>query len=116
MKKLLLGVLLLSAAAGANATCPAKASRPMTFMDLVVPDGAPRPADANAFSVVNDDMSVQQLFAAVGPPDASDGNTTTVFVYCLPDGSEVRVGTHDGSTILYVRHDRKEIYKRKKKK
>jgi hypothetical protein len=116
MKTLLLGALLLAAAAGANATCPATASRSDTFMDLVVPEGAPRPADANAFNVVNDDMSIQQLFATVGPPDASDGNTTTIFVYCLPDGSQVRVGTHDGTTILYVRHDRKELYKRKKKK
>lgn len=114
--KICLSALLLLAAAGAHAGCPEKHSRSVTFMELSVPEGAPRPADANAFSVVNDDMSVAQLFAAVGPPDASDGATTTIFVYCLPDGSEVRIGSRDGTTIDYVRHDRKELYKRKKKK
>jgi hypothetical protein len=112
----LLPALLMLAAAGANAGCPAKHSRADTFMELSVPEGAPRPADANAFNVVNDDMTIAKLFAAVGPPDASDGATTTIYVYCLPDGSEVRVGTRDGTTIDYVRHDREELYRRKKKK
>lgn len=114
--KILLPALLLLAAAGANAGCPEKHSRSVTFMELAVPDGAPRPVDASAFGVVNDDMTLAQLFAAVGPPDASDGATTAIYVYCLPDGSEVRVGSRDGTTIDYVRHDRKELYKRRKKK
>jgi hypothetical protein len=108
------GVLLLIAT-DLCAACPQKHSRAATFVELSVPDGAPRPADANAFSVVNGDMTITKLFVAVGPPDASDGETTTIYVYCLPDGSEVRVGTRDGTTIDYVRHGRKELYKRQKK-
>ena len=115
MKVLAAGFLMLTAA-GAHAGCLEKHSRSATFMELSVPEGARRPADANAFNVVNDDMTIAQLFAAVGPPDASDGATTTIYVYCLPDGSEVRVGSRDGSTIDYVRHERKEIFRRKKKK
>jgi hypothetical protein len=114
--KVFLSAFLLLAAAGANAGCPEKHSRADTFMELVVPEGAPRPAEASAFNVVNDDMTIAMLFASVGPPDASDGTTTTIYVYCLPDGSEVRVGSRDGTTIDYVRHDRKELYKRRKKK
>jgi hypothetical protein len=110
----LLGALLLTVT-GAHAACPQKHSRADTFMELSVPEGARRPADASAFSVVDGEMTIAKLFVAVGPPDASDGETTTIYVYCLPDGSEVRVGTRDGTTIDYVRHDRKELYKRKKK-
>jgi hypothetical protein len=114
VKIFLPGVLLL-AATGAHAACPQKHSRAATFMELSVPEGAPRPADADAFGVVDADMTIAKLFQAVGPPDASDGESTTIYVYCLPDGSEVRVGTRDGTTIDYVRHGRKELYKRKKK-
>ena len=114
-KTLVIGLLLFAAAHAANAGCPQK-FRPDTFLELAVPDGAPRPADANAFSVVDDDMSIEKLFKTVGPPDASDGTTTTIYVYCLPDGSEVRVASRDGTTIDYVRHGRQEMYKRKKKK
>ena len=109
------GLLLLTIGSAANAGCPQK-FRPDTFVDLAVPEGAPRPADANAFSVINDEMSIETLFRTVGPPDASDGASVTVYVYCLPDGSEVRVFSRDGASIDSVRHDRKEIYKRKKKK
>jgi len=115
MKALLTAVLLLAAATNAAATCP-QHHRPDTFVDLAVPEGAPRPADATAFSVVGDDMSIEKLFATVGPPDASDGSTTTIYVYCLPDGSEVRIFSRDGTTIDSVRHGRQEIYKRAKKK
>jgi hypothetical protein len=116
VKAVALILVLLAASPFAHGACAEKYSRQPTFMALAVPEGAPRPADANAFSIVNDDLTIQKLFAAVGPPDASDGTSTTIYVYCLPDGSEVRVGTLDGTTILYVRHDRKEMYQRKKKK
>ena len=116
MKSYLLALVLICMVPVASATCPEKPSRSPQFMDLVVPEGAPRPADAGAFSVVNDDMTIDRLFKTVGPPDASDGTTMTIFVYCLADGSEVRVATRDGSIIEYVRHDRRELYKRKKKK
>lgn len=110
-----LAALLLTVGCIAHAGCPDKVTRSDTFMALVVPDGAPRPADASAFSIVNDDMGVQSLFAAVGPPDGSDGITSTVFVWCLNDGTQVRVTTRDGSKIDNVRHDGKLVYKRKKK-
>jgi hypothetical protein len=110
------GLLAFAAVTGANAGCPEKHSRSATFMELSVPEGAPRPADVNAFGIVNDDMTIAKLFASVGPPDASDGGSSPVYFYCLPDGSEVRVGSRDSSTIDYVRHDRKEIFRRKKKK
>jgi hypothetical protein len=116
MKPARVAATLLCLTSIAQANCPEKRSRALTFVDLVIPDGAPRPADANAFSVVNDDMTIEKLFATVGPPDASDGTTSTIFIYCFADGSEVRVATRDGSTIDSVRHDRKELYKRKKKK
>jgi hypothetical protein len=115
MRTSLMTCVLLAAASFAPAKCPEKRLLSPTFMELVVPDNAPRPADANAFNVVTDDMSIQNLFAAVGPPDGSDGTSMTVYVWCFADGSEVRVSTRDGTTIDNVRHDGKLLYKRKKK-
>jgi hypothetical protein len=116
MKPYLIAGLLLSAASQANAACAQKHSRSPQFVELAVPDGAPRPKSADDFSFINDATTIEQMTAKIGPPDAADSERTPVFVYCLPDGSEIRIGSRDGSLIDYVRHNGKEIYKRKKKK
>jgi hypothetical protein len=115
VKATLFALVFLCAMNAARAGCGDQHNNSLTFVVLAVPEGAPRPANATAFSVVNDAMTINQLFAAVGPPDASDGTVTTIYVYCLDDGSEVRVGTRDGTTIDYVRHGGKLLYKRGKK-
>jgi len=116
MRTVFFSLTMLLAAGAAGADCGDRHARVATFMVLAVPEGAPRPADANAFSFVTDDTTLEKMFAIVGPPDASDGTTTTIYVYCFADGTEVRVGTRDGVTIEYVRHDGHEMYRRKKKK
>jgi hypothetical protein len=116
MKPYLLAGLLLVAASCADAACSEKRSRGPQFVELAVPDGAPRPKGAEDFNFIDDTTTIGQLTAKVGPPDASDGDSVPVLVYCLPDGSEMRIGSRDGSTIEFVRHDGKQIFKRKKKK
>jgi hypothetical protein len=116
MKIYLATALLLTAAASANAACPEKRSRSPQFVELAVPDGSPRPASVEDFRFIGDETTIEQLTAKIGPPDAADGERVPVFVYCLPDGSEIRVGSRDGVAIDYVRHDGHEIFKRKKKK
>jgi len=117
---------LLTAALGALAACPAlaqagncidKHARDPNFVQLAVPENAPRPADASAFSIVDESMTVDTLSAKIGPADGStsSGTSTTILVWCVPDG-EVRVSTRDGSTIEQVRHNGKVVYDRKKKK
>ena len=117
MKPLLLAAALACCASLAQAgNCVDKHARDPMFVQLAIPDNAPRPADAGAFSIVDDAMTVEKLSDRIGPPDGSmgSGGKTTILVWCVPDG-EVRVSTRDGSTIESVRHNGKLIYGRKKK-
>jgi hypothetical protein len=97
--------------------CIDKHARDPNFVQLAVPDNAPRPADASAFSIVDETVTVDKLTRKIGPPDGSTGTgtSTSILVWCVPDG-EVRVSTRDGSTIEQVRHNGKVVYDRKKKK
>ena len=118
MKKLLLTAALACAASFAQAgNCVDKHARDPDFVQLAIPENAPRPADAAAFSIVDDTMTVEKLSATIGPPDGSMGTAskTSILVWCVPDG-EVRVSTRDGSTIELVRHNGKVVFERKKKK
>ena len=118
MRTILIATALACFAPLAQAgNCVDKHARDPTFVQLAIPDNAPRPADATAFSIVDDAMTVETLSGKIGPPDGSmgSGTKTTILVWCVPDG-EVRVSTRDGSTIESVRHNGKVVYERKKKK
>lgn len=118
MKSPLLAAALACCASLAQAgNCIDKHARDPDFVQLAVPDNAPRPADAGAFSIVDETMTVEKLNEKVGPPDGSmgSGTRTTILVWCVPDG-EVRVTTRDGSTIDSVRHNGKLVFDRRKKK
>ena len=118
MKTILFAATLACCASWAQAgNCVDKHANDPNFVQLAVPDGAPRPADAAAFSIVDETMTVEKLTGKVGPPDGSmaSGTRTTLLVWCVPDG-EVRVSTRDGSTIEQVRHNGKVVFDRRKKK
>lgn len=97
--------------------CIDKHANDPNFVQLTVAENAPRPADAAAFSIVDENLTIDKLSEKVGPPDGStsSGLKTTILVWCVPDG-EVRVSTRDGSTIEQVRHNGKVMFDRKKKK
>jgi len=115
MKAALLIALACSASLAQAGNCVDKHARDPTFVQLAVPENAPRPANASAFAGIDETVTVEKLTAKVGPPDGSMGESITVLIWCLPDG-EVQVSTRDGTTIDRVRHDGKVIYDRKKKK
>jgi hypothetical protein len=117
MKIILLATALACAPVAQAGNCIDKHARDPNFMQLAVPENAPRPADAGAFAIVDDTMTLEKLTGKLGPPDGSTGSgtSTTILVWCVPDG-EVRVSTRDGSTIEQVRHNGKVVYDRKKKK
>ena len=116
MKRALALLLIFHGVSLAHAgNCVDKHARDPNFMQLSVPENAPRPADAAAFSFIDETITIEKLSAKIGPPDGSMGDTTTVLVWCVPDG-EVRVASRDGSTIDSVRHNGKLLYDRKKKK
>lgn len=116
MKAPLSAALLLFAAHHANAACETRRSRDVSFVELAVPDGAKRPAGADEFRFITDETTFDQVVAAVGPPDASQGTRISYYIWCLPDGSEVKLGTRDRVAIETVSHDGKSFYKRGKKK
>jgi hypothetical protein len=115
--RIALTALLLSIASSPAwaVPCQEKRSREPEFIALVVPEDAIRPTGAQDFAIVNDDMTVDELFGKVGPPDASSGSRTYHFIYCFADGTELRVISRDRVSIDMIRHEGRQIYKRKKK-
>ena len=91
MKTLLLALTLMFAAHEAGAACQEKRSRDPSFVELAVPDGAPRPTSVEDFKFVNDDTTYDQLVAKVGPPDASSGTRFIYLIWCFADGTELTV-------------------------
>lgn len=109
-------VLLAVFALPAGAACKERRSRDPSFIELAVPEGSIRPAGAQDFAFVTDDVSYDQLVAKVGPPDASQGTgRTSYFIWCFADGTELSVATRDRVVIDSIRHNGRQVYKRKKK-
>lgn len=108
---LLTGCLVNQAQAG----CVEKRSRDPSFIELTVPEGAIRPAGAQDFAFVQDETTVDELFAKAGPPDASQGTRLIYFIWCFADGTELMLATRDRVAIEWLRHDGKTIFKRGKK-
>jgi hypothetical protein len=117
MRIALLAMLLMVLADAALAVpCKEKRNREPSFIELAVPEDAIRPAGAKDFSFVDDETTMDQLFAKVGPPDASSGSGLYQFIYCFEDGTELRVTSRDRVAIDSIRHDGKLLFKRKKRK
>jgi hypothetical protein len=116
VKTLLLALILMFAAQQAGAACSEKRSRDPSFVELAIPDGAPRPASVEDFKFVTDETTYDQLVAKVGPPDASSGSRTSYLIWCFADGSELTLATKDRVTIEFMRYEGRPIYKRGKKK
>jgi hypothetical protein len=115
VRSLLLSLLLLTIADSSLGACKQKRNREPSFIELAVPDDAPRPGSVDDFKFVNDDTTIDQLIAKVGPPDASQGTSVVQYYYCFYDGTELRVYTRDRVVIDSIRYEGKLIFKRTKK-
>jgi len=116
MKILVLALTLMFAAHEAGAGCVKKHSGDPSYVELAVPDDAPRPTSVEDFRFITDETTYDQLVAKVGPPDAAHGSRVSFLHWCFADGTEVLVATKDRIAIESVRYDGKEIFKRAKKK
>ena len=116
MKHAILALVCLVIADSALGACREKRTREPSFIELAVPEDAIRPTGVDDFKFVTDDTTIEQLFARVGPPDASSGSTISSFIYCFADGTELRVSSRDRIAIDQIRHEGKLIFKRSKKK
>lgn len=116
-RNILLATAFLAASlTTAEAACKQKRSRDPSFIELAVPEGSIRPTSAQDFAFVTDDTTYPELVARVGPPDASQGSSTSQYIWCFADGTELNVSTRDQVVIERIRHDGKQIYRRGKKK
>jgi hypothetical protein len=116
MKTALLAFTLLFTAHEAGAACAQKRSRDVSFIELAVPQDAKRPIGFEEFAFVNDETTIDELVAKVGPPDAAQGTRVAAFIWCFDDGTELMVSTRDRVHIDSVRHQGKDLYKRAKRK
>jgi hypothetical protein len=46
-------------------------------------------------------------------PDREIGSGIYIYAYCLSDGSDVLIGSTDGSHILYVRHNTEVLFEKR---
>ncbi len=114
--KILLALTLMFVAHEAGAACTKNHSSDTSYVELAVPENAPRPSSVEDFKFITDETTYDQLVAKVGPPDASSGSRTTYLIWCFADGTELTVATKDLVAIEFVRYDGHQIYKRGKKK
>ena len=57
-----------------------------------------------SFTFIGPGTTMEQVRATVGAPDRDIGSGIHIYLYALPDGSHVWIGSPDASEILYVRH------------
>ncbi len=70
---------------------------------VMLPDKIPPTARTIApFNRIKPGVSMMQVVAACGLPDADIGSGIHIYVYELSDGSRVRVGTPDAEQIIYL--------------
>jgi hypothetical protein len=65
------------------------------------------------FRFIGPTTTVAEVNARLGQPERDAGSGMFIFAYRLTDGSEVLVGSPDGSRILYVRHGKDVLFERK---
>lgn len=56
------------------------------------------------FRRIKPNMTMKQIREVCGTPDDDIGSGIHIYVYKLPDGSAVRIGTPDNKKTMYVTH------------
>jgi len=56
---------------------------------------------------------MHEVIAKLGKPDRDVGSGLYVYAYRLNDGTDVLIGSSDGSGILYVRHGTEVLFQKK---
>jgi hypothetical protein len=57
---------------------------------------------------------MQQVATKLGMADRDVGSGIYAYAYLLSDGTNVLIGSADGSQILYVRHGTEVLYEKKR--
>ena len=71
------------------------------------------PRSIEAFKEIGHSTSLRDVERRFGPPNSDIGSGLFIYVYRLPDGSDVRIGASDPNKILYVRHGTNALFERR---
>jgi hypothetical protein len=67
----------------------------------------------DSFHFIGAATTLQDVTARLGAPDRDVGSGIYIYAYRLSDGSDVLIGSADGSHILYVRHGQDILFERR---
>jgi hypothetical protein len=73
---------------------------------------APSPRTVESFRFIGATTTLQDVAARFGPPDRDVGSGIYIYAYRLTDGSDVLVGSADGSHILYAKHGQDVLFQK----
>ena len=73
----------------------------------------PASKSVESFQFIGAETTIQQLITKLGEPDRDIGSGIYVFVYDLSDGTEIQIGSADGSHILYAKHGADILFKKR---
>ena len=74
------------------------------------------PRSVEAFKEIDGSTSLLEVERRFGPPDSDIGSGLHIYVYRLPDGSDVKIGAADTNIILYVRHGTNALFESRNRK
>ena len=63
-----------------------------------------KPCTIKVFRSIKRRTSMKEVVRLCGEPSADIGSGIHIYVYKLPGGSEVRIGTPDDKQIMYIAH------------
>ena len=64
----------------------------------------------DSFRFIGPATRVRDVTAKLGSPDRDVGSGIFIYTYRLTDGSEVVIGSADGSRLLYVKHGQDVLF------
>ena len=71
------------------------------------------PRSIESFRFIGSETTLQEVTAKLGAPDRDVGSGLYVYAYRLSDGTDVLIGSADGSHILYVRHGPEVLFEKR---
>lgn len=78
-----------------------------------VPAAAHSSRTIDSFRFIGPTTTLAAMTAKIGTSDRDIGSGLYVYAYRLTDGSDILIGSADGSHILYVRHGQDVLFERR---
>ncbi len=102
--------IILLAALLAGCTVNRDSNAPPPVVSAATPKTS---GSIDSFRFIGPHTTMQEVTAKLGKPDRDIGSGLYVYAYRLNDGTDVLIGSGDGSGILYVRHGTEVLFQKK---